>query len=526
MALAGGIVSTACSGRTNPPALLETIAETRPIDTLLLRDISRQLSADVLQGRKTASVGGAQAATAIAWFCYSLGLRAISSNEYYQYVPLIESEIDSIETLVRITGPGFDTTFQHNEFIVDAARRETLHDFYGDLVYVGRAADLLVRRSDLPPLEGKVALLRGEIGANPEAADTLMARGAVGILQVVDDARRFRLYRATRGASRYYIDDAAVPTWSAPLIPTLLAGPRTTVVLYRGLTGASPGSWNDAYLNGLAAGLPAPQPLAGWRAAVSIGVRDRSVWAPNVACRLDGSGSAADSALMLVAHYDHLGIGAPDLAGDSIYNGFSDNSVGVAMALAIGGWFAREREEGRGLRHSLLLVFPTGEEQGLLGSEYFLSHSPWPLSHMLAALNLDANVPAGRPRSWRVAGDDTSRLVRSIRAEAERHGWATTVAPATPASDYYAFIQRGVPATFVTPGGGSYEGRRVSTSDSLRALLQARYHQPSDEYSSDFPFEGVLRYAEFMRDVLRRLDGPRGEGHFARRDEWLERGGQ
>lgn len=485
---------------------------------MLLREISRQLSSDALEGRRTGSLGGAQAATLIAWYCYSLGLRSVSSTEYYQYVPLIDNEIDETETRLRIIGPGVDTTFfHHEEFIVDVGRKETLTDFSGELVYVGRAADLLFQRSSLPPLEGKVALLRGELGGWPEAADTLMVRGAVGIIQVVDDARRYRLFRATRGRSRLYIDDAAVPSSALPLLPMILAGPRMTMTLYQGLTGGSHGSWNDAYLNGLAEGLPTPRSLPGWRAAVSIGVRERSLQAPNVACRLEGHGAAADTALLLVAHYDHLGIGAADLNGDSIYNGFSDNAAGVAMALGIADWFAHERALGRGLRHSLLLLFPTGEEAGLLGSEYFLSHSEWPTSRMLAALNLDANVPAGRPRSWRVAGDEGSRVVRTAVDEARRHGWPVSVARPAPASDYYAFLMRGVPAAFIVPGGGAYEGMRISTSDSLRALLQARYHQPADEYASDFPFEGMERYAEFIRDVLRRLDGPASGERFAAR---------
>ncbi len=478
------------------------------VDTLVLRDVSRRLASDDLQGRKTGTPGGEAAADYIAAACERLGLVPVSSEGYFQRVPLLESTVVGPETVVRILGPGVDTTFVHfEEFIPDVGTRRTLRDFAGDLVYVGRAPDILFRRSDLPPLEGKVALMRGEFGASGAAADTLMARGAVGVIQVVDDARRYRLFRATRGATRLSLDDDAIRSSFIPPLPAILAGPRMTVTLYQGLTGVSHGSWNDAYLNGLAAGLPSPQPLPGWRAEVTIRTTERRISARNVACLLPGRGASADTAVAVTAHHDHLGIGAPDLKGDSVYNGFSDNATGVAMALAIGDWFARDRAAGRGLRHSLVLLFPTGEEQGLLGADWFVTHPLWPLARLRGVVNLDANAPAGRPTAWRVAGDDADPLVRLVVAEARRQGWRADVAPPAPGSDYFPFQRHGVPAVFFVPSDGPYEGLSLSVSDSLRASVWARYHQPSDEYREGFPFTGLARYAEFARDVLRELDG-------------------
>jgi hypothetical protein len=394
----------------------------------------------------------------------------------------------------------------HEEFIADVGTGRTLHDFAGDLVYVGRAPDILFRRSDLPPLEGRVALLRGEFGASTAAADTLLARGAVGVVQVVDDARRYRLFRQTRGPARLFLDDDSLASSFIPPLPAVLAGPRMTVTLYQGLTGVGHGSWNDAYLNGLAAGLPGPRRLEGWRVEVTLRTHDRSLSADNVACLLPGT-TLADTAIMLTAHHDHLGVGVPDLAGDSIYNGFSDNATGVAMALAIGQWAVAARAAGQGLRHSLVLLFPTGEEQGLLGSDWYAAHPLWPLERVRAVVNLDANAPAGRPVAWRVAGDDDGELVRLVADEAKRQGWSTAIAPPAPGSDYFAFLRRGVPAVFFVPSDGPYEGLDMTASDSLRSAMWTRYHQPGDGYDPAFPFTGLERYAAFARDVIRRVDG-------------------
>ncbi len=478
-----------------------------------MRRIARTLSADAMLGRKTGTSGADSAALFLAAECRTMGFQPLGPG-YLQPVPLLESTIDTARTHVRIIGPGVDTVFQHHEeFIADLGTRATLTGFSGELAYVGRARDILYRRSDLPSLEGKVALMRGEFGYSVAAADTLAGRGAVGVIQVVDDARRYRLFRQTRGTTRLSINDDRLDSSVIPPLPSLLAGPRMTVTLYQGLTGVTHGSWNDAYLNGLAAGLPSPQVIAGWYAEVSIGTTEARRTSANVGCLLGGQGTAADTALVVTAHYDHLGVGVPDVHGDSIYNGFFDNAVGVAMAMSVGEWFARERDAGRGLRHSLILLFPTGEEEGLLGADYFVNDPRWPLEHIAALFNFDANAPPGPPVAWRLAGVEESALVKAVLSEVEARGWSASVAAAAPGSDYYPFLSRGVPALFLVPSDGTYEGMSVTLSDSLRTGLWAQYHQPGDEYSADFGFAGLLRYADFTRDLLLQIDtGTAGDG--------------
>lgn len=478
------------------------------MDTLALRAAAAFLASDALQGRGTGSEGGRVTAAYLASECRRLGFSPLTDRGYEQDLPLTQATIVPATTSIRITGPGVDTTFAHwDDFIPDVATARTLRGFSGELAYVGRAREILFRRSDLPPLEGKVALLRSEFGRDGEAADTLFARGAIGVIQVVDDARRYRLFRQTRGASRLYLGDSTVRSSFLPPLPAVLAGPRMTVTLYRPLTGVGSGSWNDAYLNGLAAGLPSPRALPGWRAEVRVGTSIQPVRASNVACVLRGRGADADRAVMVSAHYDHLGIGVPNQDGDSIYNGFSDNAAGVAMALGIGEVFARERRDrDGGLRHSLILFFSTGEEHGLLGADYFVTHPLWPLDRLAGVVNLDANAPAARPRSWRIAGEEGSALVELVRREALREGGEATLAPPSPGSDYYPFIRRGVPAVFFVPGDGPYEGLSIPTSDSLRSALWGRYHMPDDDWDEHFPFEGLGRYADFATEVIRRMD--------------------
>ena len=105
------------------------------------------------------------------------------------------------------------------------------------------------------------------------------------------------------------------------------------------------------------------------------------------------------------AHWDHLGIGVP-VNGDSIYNGSVDNGSGVASTLAI----ARAAAKMPTTRRSLIFLFVTAEESGLLGSQYYGEHPTVPAASIVADLNLNVVTVNGRVRDLDVMGDNKSTL--------------------------------------------------------------------------------------------------------------------
>lgn len=88
--------------------------------------------------------------------------------------------------------------------------------------------------------------------------------------------------------------------------------------------------------------------------------------------------------IVITAHYDHIGN-----IGDKIYNGADDDGSGTAAVMELAQAFALAKKNGHGPKRSLLFMTVTGEEKGLLGSEFYSNHPVWPLDKTIANLNID-----------------------------------------------------------------------------------------------------------------------------------------
>jgi Zn-dependent M28 family amino/carboxypeptidase len=207
----------------------------------------------------------------------------------------------------------------------------------------------------------------------------------------------------------------------------------------------------------------------------------------------------------LSAHWDHLGIGPP-VNGDSIYNGASDNASGVADLLAV----ARAAAAGPRPARSLLFVFVTAEESGLLGSGWFAQHPTVPVERLVADLNVDGGNLRGRVRELIVLGEDRSSLGPQLAAAVRTRGVRVVADPHPEQghfyrSDHFAFARAGVPAVSIG-AGNDYVGRPAGWGAQQDAAYAGRqYHQPSDEYRPDFDLAGAVQLAEIVLDFGRVL---------------------
>ena len=228
--------------------------------------------------------------------------------------------------------------------------------------------------------------------------------------------------------------------------------------------------------------------------SASYAVRRATIRSRNVLGRVVGA-SHPDETILYGAHWDHLGVGAPDARGDSIYNGAVDNATGTAAVLELARVFARGPRPAR----SVVFAFWTAEEKGLLGSEYYADNPVYPLDRTVAGFNIDALSPTGAARDVLVVGYGQSEL--EDRLERTLASTARVVArdPHPEAgyffrSDHFPMAKRGVPMLYVDSGSDLLAGGPAAGAAYDETYRRDKYHQPADEYdAATWSFAGIAQ---------------------------------
>ena len=217
-------------------------------------------------------------------------------------------------------------------------------------------------------------------------------------------------------------------------------------------------------------------------------------------------GSEADGEVVVMsAHWDHLGVGKPDERGDTIYNGAADNASGMAGALLT----AKKMKALPQPRRSVLFLFPSSEESGLFGSEYYCAHPAIEMKKTVACLNFESIGPAELTRDVVILGGGESYLDNYYIAAAAAQGryiffdddnsdgWFFR-------SDHYNFVKKGVPAVVLENGQ-----HPVDVSKPNKYPMPVWYHKPSDEYHEDWDLSGTLANVNLLFSVALSLaNGP------------------
>jgi Zn-dependent M28 family amino/carboxypeptidase len=230
-----------------------------------------------------------------------------------------------------------------------------------------------------------------------------------------------------------------------------------------------------------------------------IPVTLRSIESRNVLGRIEGSDAKLKSQVVLyTAHWDHLGIGIP-VNGDKIYNGAVDNATGCAVVLELArAWKVLSPKPKR----TAVFLFVTAEESGLLGSQYYGEHPVFPAALTAVDINYDALYPFGKTQDVLVAGAERTTLWPLIERDAtDLHlHLASDPEPGQGhyyRSDHFSLARVGVPA-FSVSQGTQYLGKPADFGKTIFEEYNAKhYHQPSDEYHSDWDFTGMQQMGEF-----------------------------
>jgi hypothetical protein len=189
-----------------------------------------------------------------------------------------------------------------------------------------------------------------------------------------------------------------------------------------------------------------------------------------------------DEHIVYTAHWDHVGRNE-SREGDGIYNGAVDNATGIAALLELAEAFAGLPQPPD---RSVVLVATTAEEQGLLGSTWYVEHPVLPLADAVGVINMDALFPFGATRGMTVVALGSSELDRYMTEAASTVGRRLYPDPnpelgAFFRSDHYPFAHRGVPAIFAV-GGPAPEPDETVELERFAEYVRTRYHQVGDEY--------------------------------------------
>ncbi len=229
-------------------------------------------------------------------------------------------------------------------------------------------------------------------------------------------------------------------------------------------------------------------------------VHTTQVESANLVGKLPGSDPVLkDEFVVLSAHIDHVGIGAP-INGDKIYNGAMDDGSGTAAVMDIAASLKAHPEK---LKRSVLFLLVTAEEKGLLGSKFFAAHPTVPRKSIVADINMDMFLPIVPLKELKILGLDESDLGAEAAKIAESMGIKPIPDPeplrnAFIRSDQYSFIKQGIPAVKIDVGFdlGSPE-QKV-----FKDWLTYRYHAPSDDVNQPVDLQSAATYEEFTRRLL------------------------
>ena len=243
-----------------------------------------------------------------------------------------------------------------------------------------------------------------------------------------------------------------------------------------------------------------PAPLGGLTMTAGLDIAQRRITTRTVIGLLPGRTRPGET-LIVGAHWDHQGTGAPDAQGDRVYNGAIDNASGVATVLEIARGVARR---GRAER-SIAFVAWTMEEPGILGSDYYAAHPLYPLETTVAVVNFDTMIPLGRARDFSQNADPASDLTDLLREAGARQGRSLTLEPhkalfVRMRSDHAPLVRAGVPGLFYMAGEDLIDGGRAKAEAYFNDYFAHRYHQRSDEYSPGWDASGIAQDVALLTD--------------------------
>ena len=481
-----------------------------------IRADMRFLADELLEGRRTGTRGHEIAAKFMASEFEAMGLEPAGENgTYFQNVPLRSMRPDELQTTFSIVRGGKEQALIfRQDFLAARDPGRTNISVEAPVVYVGFGVTAPEQGyDDYAGVEAKGKIVAYLFGAPPQFEATVRAHyssdvakavnaaahGVVGTIWL-DSPALEQLYpfkdqvRDLAFPDMRWLDAQGQPNDYFPqLRGTVILNMEATARVFES-SGKSPEEIYAAAKEGkpLSFALPVT-------AKMKIATNLEDIHSPNVVARLQGSDpKLRDEYVVYSAHLDHLGIGEP-VNGMKIYNGALDNASGSATLLEIARAYSQMKLRPR---RSILFESVTGEEEGLLGSDYFAHDPTVAKDGLVANINIDGNAALLWPIEDVIArGSEHSTLGAAAREAAERLKLDVSPDPVPHLvlfirSDQYSFVRQGIPSVFLGAGIKS-SNPKIKPVEIITKVRETIYHKPQDDMNQPFDFESGAKFARY-----------------------------
>jgi hypothetical protein len=478
------------------------------------------LADDLLEGRRTGTPGHEIATRYIASQFTALGLKPGGDDgSYFQGFRLAETSASSPGS-VTISGPGGSKTWADGTDVV--LRRDPAHpnpNVDAPLVFVGFGIDdpkhghddyrgLDVRGKIVVTLANFPDGVPSEAGAYYAADKKRVAgaRGAIGMIQIYPRAlAKIRpwptVVRNASFASVSWLEADGKPHDESGLA---FSGYATGAAAEALFAGASENL--KAVLDAVDKGRVPKGFALKTRAHVVDHTDTRMISSANVVGILPGSDpKLAAEYIVLSAHSDHIGITPPrpnDKPGaDRINNGAMDNAAGIATMIEVARAATQAPDKPR---RSLIFLASTGEEEGLLGADYYARHPSVPIANIVGDVDLDMPLLLYHFADVNAFGAEHSTIGATVAEAGKTMNVALSPDPEPQEvvfvrSDHYMFVRQGVPAVFLATGWAN--GGKEAWAD----FSTHHYHKPSDDMSQPILWEEGARFADINYRITRAM---------------------
>jgi len=486
------------------------------IDPQRLHDTVKYLSSDELEGRGTGQKGGDAAANWIAEQFKSHGLKPAGANgSYFQDVPMVGVRALPTTTFTFVPASGTPVELKNlDDYVTSNETQTESADVDAPIVFVGYGITSPENKWDDYKgydLRGKVALL---FVSEPESNDPnffkgkaltyngrwtykfeeTARRGAVGTLIIhrTDLASYpWEVVRNSWGGERSYLRLEGTPK--------LQAASWIQLEVARKLVAMGGLNLDNLYKQAQSRDFKPIELPVRLKAHVVSSIRPFA--SRNVLAMVEGSDTdhRRAEAVLYTAHYDHFGIDPARAKGDQIYHGAVDNGTGCGILLELARvWAGTKPAPPR----SILFAAVTGEEQGLLGSDYLGKHLDQLPVQPILDLNYDALAPLGIPEEVEVSGAERTTFYSEVEKTAKEFGLAIKPDAHPEAghyyrSDHFSLGRVGIPA-FSISEGLKFKGHDLAWGEAQsKDYVENHYHKPADAFVESWDFTGDAKLAEF-----------------------------